>query len=217
MRHRDFLCPATTHQHLPAPGLVTRSSGTGTCWPATPPLISRTTRRWLPWPGQPPSPLPGQGSTSDRAEPILSTGLRHPVRWHLHRFAAPPRTRPPNTPSENPTLSGRQQPRTKNQPAIHIRKVRSLRGAKAQGFLSSEPTAFRNIRAGTTCDPADVFLRSGFYATTPNVLPFTVPLPEAFLRAINGLEGDFGWMAGCSTLAWTTPPWASHIPTELNR
>ena len=42
------------------------------------PLTTRTTRRWLPWPGQPPSPFPGQGSTSGRADLISSPGLRHP-------------------------------------------------------------------------------------------------------------------------------------------
>ena len=67
----DIVCrrlpPATS-------GTRPRSSalGTGTCWPATLPESSRTARRWLPCPGQPPSPFPGQGSTSARAE--MATG-----------------------------------------------------------------------------------------------------------------------------------------------
>ena len=64
--------PAASHQQTPSPGFVPRPSGNGTCWPTTPPESSRTTRRWLPWPGQPPSPIPGQGSKSGRAE--MATG-----------------------------------------------------------------------------------------------------------------------------------------------
>ena len=59
-----------------------------------------------------------------------------------------------------PPAANNQEPRTWNEPTIPLRKIRSPRGAKAQGFPSSEPTAFRKMGTGTTCDPVDVFLRS---------------------------------------------------------
>lgn len=71
-RQRNFGRPKFEHSRRRSPA---RNFRDPSCvpWPGPQSLLARlphasshTTRRWPPWPGPPPSPFPGQGSTSGR-------------------------------------------------------------------------------------------------------------------------------------------------------
>ena len=179
-RHRDFLRPA------PPP----TSNGTRPHSPAPghrnlPALHPTGIQPHHPTLANRIRPFPAKDPLWVVRNPCWGICLRLPVHRGPHGFGGPPRVRSPHS--------------------QYTFAKSALSGGNALVIPSSEPTAFWNIGPGTTCDLADVFLRSGFSATTQNVLPLRVPLPQGFPLCHRWPWGGLRLHAGCR-IPSTTPP-----------
>ena len=170
-RHRDFFTP---RRLPPTSGLVPRPPGTGTCWPATPPESSRTTRRW-PTAFAHSRPKLHIGSCGIHVEPpasgsrcigvLMNLAGHHGFRAHIHN------TRLQNQPSPGAT-----------------RWLFIHRSLPLLGILGRERL---------------VTLRMSFYGPVFPPLPRMSSRSESHslkdsLCAIEGLAADFGCMLGAA-------------------